>query len=61
MTPSAVERSIRTGLPVLRFPQTRLPPRWTRAPLRPANVRRQTVLKRAFAGQLEVQDRPSLF
>ena len=51
MPPSAVERRIRAGLPVIRFLQTRLRPRWTRAPLRaaaararlPADVRRQAV------------------
>ena len=51
MTPSAVERRIRAGLPVIRFLQTRLPLRWTRQLLRgatarvrlPADVRRQAV------------------
>jgi acetyl esterase/lipase len=51
MTPSAVERNIRAGLPVIRFLQTRLPLRWTRGPLRraaararlPADVTRQAV------------------
>ncbi len=51
MTPSAVERRIRTGLPVIRFLQARLPLRWTRRPLRqatarvrlPADIRRQAV------------------
>jgi len=51
MPPSTLERNIRAGLPVIRFLQTRLPPRWTRAPLRwaaararlPADVTRQAV------------------
>ena len=39
MTPSAVERRIRAGLPVIRFLQARLPLRWTRQPLRVATAR----------------------
>ena len=39
MTPSAAERRIRAGLPVIRFLQTRLPLRWTRGPLRGATAR----------------------
>jgi len=39
MTPSAVERRIRAGLPLIRFLQTRLPLRWTRRPLKQATAR----------------------
>ena len=39
MTPSAAERKIRAGLPVIRFLQTRLPLRWTSRPLRGATAR----------------------
>jgi acetyl esterase/lipase len=39
MPPSAVERRIRAGLPVIRFLQTRLPLGWTRQPLRQATAR----------------------
>lgn len=49
MTPSAAERRIRAGLPILRFLQTRVPLRWAGPPLRsaaararlPADVRRE--------------------
>lgn len=39
MTPSAVERRIRAGLPLIRFLQARLPLRCTRGPLRRATAR----------------------
>lgn len=39
MTPSAVERRIRAGLPVIRFLQARLPLRWTSRSLRGAAAR----------------------
>lgn len=52
MTPSDVERRIRSGLPVIRFLQTRLPLRWTKQPLKraaararvPADIAREAVL-----------------
>ncbi|MCX7669730.1 MAG: alpha/beta hydrolase [Anaerolineae bacterium] len=42
ITPSAAERRIRAGLPVIRFLQTWLPVRWSRGPLRAATARART-------------------